>query len=81
MGYIEQLKLRIQKSETTARSVVESSLQSAEELNRTLNAFLDLNNQAPKQAEMVKQRGALAGIPIAIQCCLIGHETYVFIVA
>ncbi|HEY6120165.1 MAG TPA: Asp-tRNA(Asn)/Glu-tRNA(Gln) amidotransferase subunit GatA [Pyrinomonadaceae bacterium] len=77
MGYIEQLKLRLQKSETTARLVVESSLRSAEELNRTLNAFLELNNQAPKQAEMVEPRGALAGVPIAIKdnICVQGLQT------
>ena len=40
---IEQIRTRIGRGQTTARSVVESALDAAEKLNNTLNAFLQID--------------------------------------
>lgn len=65
--------------ETTPRRVVESSLDAAEELNPTLNAFLEIDRSgALKRTEsMTGQEGVLAGIPIAIKdnICVRGLQT------
>jgi aspartyl-tRNA(Asn)/glutamyl-tRNA(Gln) amidotransferase subunit A len=72
-------------SGTTARSVVESSLASAERLNATLNAFLQIDSQnAPGRADQIdslstveKQERPLAGVPVAIKdnICVRGLQT------
>jgi len=60
---------------TTARSVIESAIDSAEKLNETLNAFLQIDRKgAPDRAGAVDARSAaekqglsLAGVPVAIK--------------
>jgi aspartyl-tRNA(Asn)/glutamyl-tRNA(Gln) amidotransferase subunit A len=85
MGNIGELKRRLHAGETTARALVEVSLTSAQELNDTLNAFLDLDRSgALKRADTLDERirakgeiGALAGIPLAIKdnICVRGLQT------
>ena len=84
MGNIDELKSRIQAGETSARALVQRALNSAEELNDTLNAFLALNPAALERADAVDRRlktnsenGVLAGIPIAIKdnICVRGLQT------
>src|SRR6266536_4588752 len=85
-----EIRNEIIRRETSARAVVESALQAAEKLNRTLNAFLEIDRQAAlKRAEAIdtevaSQRTAgertlppLAGIPIAIKdnICVRGLQT------
>ncbi|MBC8032103.1 MAG: Asp-tRNA(Asn)/Glu-tRNA(Gln) amidotransferase subunit GatA [Pyrinomonadaceae bacterium] len=86
---IEALKNRISSGETTARAVVESSVDAAEKLNEPLNAFLQIDrNGAMTRAEEIdkslwSQNGdgtsvpALAGIPVAIKdnICVRGMQT------
>jgi aspartyl-tRNA(Asn)/glutamyl-tRNA(Gln) amidotransferase subunit A len=59
----------IGNGETTARRAVESSLDAAEKLNESLNAFLEIDRSgALKRAgSITDQAGMLAGIPIAIK--------------
>ena len=63
------LALLISSGETTARRAAESALAAAEELNETLNAFLEIDRSgALKRAELISGReGMLAGVPIAIK--------------
>lgn len=74
---IEGLRGRISSGETTARAVVEASHDAAENLNASLNAFLEIDKGAPNRAEAVDKEGALAGIPIAIKdnICVEGMQT------
>ena len=76
---IEGLRSRISSGKTTARAVVESSVNAAEKLNESLNAFLEIDrNGASKRAESIAaQDGALAGIPIAVKdnLCVEGMQT------
>ncbi|MEP6820567.1 MAG: Asp-tRNA(Asn)/Glu-tRNA(Gln) amidotransferase subunit GatA [bacterium] len=76
---VEGLRNRISSGETTARAVVESSVDAAEKLNESLNAFLEIDkNGAPKRAESLDaHKGALAGIPIAVKdnICVEGMQT------
>jgi len=86
---LEALRNRIASGETTARAVVESSLDAAEGLNENLNAFLQIDRAgALTRAEEIdkslwSQNGdgtsvpALAGIPIAIKdnICVRGMQT------
>jgi aspartyl-tRNA(Asn)/glutamyl-tRNA(Gln) amidotransferase subunit A len=76
---IEGMRSRISSGSTTARAVVESSVNAAEKLNESLNAFLEIDrNGAPKRAETIAaQDGALAGIPIAVKdnLCVEGMQT------
>ena len=59
MSNIEELKSRIETGETSARAIVEFSLDSAAELNETLNAFLDLDRtEALKRAGGVQVKAA-----------------------
>jgi aspartyl-tRNA(Asn)/glutamyl-tRNA(Gln) amidotransferase subunit A len=78
-GNIERLRNRIASGETTARSIVESSVSAAEKLNGTLNAFLEIDRSgALKRAESVaNESGLLAGIPLAIKdnICVRGLQT------
>jgi aspartyl-tRNA(Asn)/glutamyl-tRNA(Gln) amidotransferase subunit A len=73
---IESLRMRLINGETTARAVVESAVTSAEKLNETLNAFLqiDRDGSLSRAVEVDASRvgsdgeaSPLAGIPIAIK--------------
>jgi len=77
---IETLSTRIAKGETPARVVVESAVAAAEDLNNTLNAFLQIDrpgalrrateideNRAKPPASGTAAVPVLAGIPIAIK--------------
>jgi len=86
---IETLRDRISSGETTARAVVESSVNAAETLNESLNAFLQVDRSgALSRADEIdkslwSQNGdgtsipALAGIPIAVKdnICVRGLQT------
>ncbi len=83
---IETLCARIRERETTARAIVESSLDAAERLNETLNAFLQLDREgAPRRAveaeaaagPQAEGQSKLLGIPIAIKdnICVRGLQT------
>ncbi|MDT4897461.1 MAG: aspartyl-tRNA(Asn)/glutamyl-tRNA(Gln) amidotransferase subunit [Acidobacteriota bacterium] len=79
---IETLRAKIKNGETTARAVTEFSLDAAEQLNETLNAFLQLDRAgALSRAEEIDAAGetnrALNGIPIAIKdnICVRGLQT------
>lgn len=86
---IEVLRNRIANGETTARAVVESSVEAAETFNENLNAFLEIDRSgALTRAEEIDKSlwssngdGAsaptLAGIPIAIKdnICVRGMQT------
>src|SRR5437879_49004 len=69
----------ISSGELTARQAVESSLDAAENLNESLNAFLQIDRSGSlKRAEATKNRKTtLAGIPIAIKdnICVEGMQT------
>lgn len=79
MSEIESIRKRMASSQHTARSVVEASVNAAEKLNDTLNAFLQIDRAgAVKRAEEIdKDSGPLAGIPIAIKdnICVQGMQT------
>jgi aspartyl-tRNA(Asn)/glutamyl-tRNA(Gln) amidotransferase subunit A len=84
MSDIEILRSKISRRETTIRAVVESSLDAAEKLNDTLNAFLQIDRAgATRRAEELDGAGSsgsntpLAGIPIAIKdnICVRGLQT------
>jgi aspartyl-tRNA(Asn)/glutamyl-tRNA(Gln) amidotransferase subunit A len=80
---IETLRAKMTSGKTTARAVAESSLDAAERLNDTLNAFLQIDREgALRRAEELDaaindSNGALAGIPIAIKdnICVRGLQT------
>jgi aspartyl-tRNA(Asn)/glutamyl-tRNA(Gln) amidotransferase subunit A len=79
---IESLRAKISRGDATARAVAESSLDAAERLNETLNAFLQIDRAgALHRAEELDTAGdadgALAGIPIAIKdnICVRGLQT------
>lgn len=66
----------IKSGETSARAVVAASVKAAEELNETLNAFLEIDTKAPERAATSKN-GPLSGVPIAIKdnLCVRGMQT------
>ena len=70
---IETVRSRLNNGETTARSVVESSLNAAEKLNETLNAFLQIDRAgAIARADEIDssesfRNAPLAGVPVAIK--------------
>ncbi|HET6891048.1 MAG TPA: amidase family protein, partial [Pyrinomonadaceae bacterium] len=76
---IEILRQRLASGDATARSIVESAVDAAENLNETLNAFLQIDRAGALQhAERLDKSSAtgktnqsidstLAGIPIAIK--------------
>src|SRR2546423_2118212 len=70
---IETLRSRLSNGEATARFVVESSLDSAEKLNETLNAFLQIDRAgALARADEIDssknlRNAPLAGVPVAIK--------------
>jgi aspartyl-tRNA(Asn)/glutamyl-tRNA(Gln) amidotransferase subunit A len=81
---IVQLRDRIAGGEASARSVIESVVGAAEELNESLNAFLEIDRQGAltRAAEIDQQPSTdavpvLAGIPIAIKdnICVRGLQT------
>ncbi|MDT5059939.1 MAG: aspartyl-tRNA(Asn)/glutamyl-tRNA(Gln) amidotransferase subunit [Acidobacteriota bacterium] len=80
---IETMRANISERETTARAVVESSVDAAEKLNDTLNAFLQIDRAgALRRAEELDEatgdsKQTLAGIPIAIKdnICVRGLQT------
>lgn len=78
---IPDLAGRIARGETTARALVESALTAAEQLNETLNAFLQIDRKGAMQRvdtiERQSENKPLAGIPIAIKdnLCVRGLQT------
>ena len=75
---IEGLRSRISSGETTARAVVESSVNAAEKLNESLNAFLEIaRDGALRRADSLDGKDSLSGIPIAIKdnICVEGMQT------
>jgi aspartyl-tRNA(Asn)/glutamyl-tRNA(Gln) amidotransferase subunit A len=78
MSEIDLLNASITGGKTTVTAVVESSINAAEKLNETLNAFLEIDrsNNALQRSGGGKE-GALAGIPIAIKdnICVKGLQT------
>src|SRR2546425_1649829 len=82
-----QLRDRIARGETKARSVVESAIGAAEKLNESLNAFLEIDRKGALaraaeiddlvKADSASKPGALAGVPIAIKdnLCVRGLQT------
>src|ERR1043166_7062017 len=73
MESIGDLRTSIVRGESTARAAVSSAVDSAEKLNETLNAFLQIDRPGALQraadidAGSDKATTALAGIPIAIK--------------
>ncbi len=63
--------------ETTARAAVESSVNAAEKLNKSLNAFLEIDRNGALERADENRSGALAGIPIAVKdnLCVQGMQT------
>ncbi len=84
---IHTLRNRLLSGGTTARAVVESAIQAAEDFNESLNAFLEIDRTGSlSRAETIdiriaKKEGAdslaLAGIPIAVKdnICVRGLQT------
>jgi len=79
---IDQIHRHISQGATSVRSVVETAVTAAEELNGSLNAFLKIDRQgALARAAEIETQGtegaALAGIPIAIKdnICVRGLQT------
>jgi aspartyl-tRNA(Asn)/glutamyl-tRNA(Gln) amidotransferase subunit A len=72
---ISEITSRIGRGEVSARATVESAVAAAEDLNDTLNAFLEIDREgALKRAETIDERaranadiGPLAGVPMAIK--------------
>jgi aspartyl-tRNA(Asn)/glutamyl-tRNA(Gln) amidotransferase subunit A len=85
MSDIETLRGRMARGETTARAVVETSLDAAERLNEQLNAFLEIDREGAlkRASELDATEGVhtdllpLAGVPIAIKdnICVRGLQT------
>jgi len=83
MESIGNLRTSIVRGESTARATVSSAVDSAEKLNETLNAFLQIDRPGALQraadidAGSDKATTALAGIPIAIKdnICVRGMQT------
>src|SRR6266436_992341 len=80
MSEIESIRKGLASGQRTARALVESSVNAAEKLNPTLNAFLQIDRAgAIKRAEEVGKNSAspLAGIPIAVKdnICVEGLQT------
>jgi aspartyl-tRNA(Asn)/glutamyl-tRNA(Gln) amidotransferase subunit A len=85
---IETLLERVARGETTARAIVEPTIDAAEKLNETLNAFLQIDREgalrradevdaASSSSQADTQSSALAGIPVAIKdnICVRGLQT------
>src|SRR5438445_8007255 len=73
MESIANLNHSVMRGETTARATVESSINAAESLNDSLNAFLQIDREGALQRADEVDRSAnkdtlpLAGIPVAIK--------------
>jgi aspartyl-tRNA(Asn)/glutamyl-tRNA(Gln) amidotransferase subunit A len=85
---IETLRERVARGETTAHAIVEPSIDAAEKLNETLNAFLQIDREgalaraseadaAASSSQVASQSSPLLGIPIAIKdnICVRGMQT------
>jgi aspartyl-tRNA(Asn)/glutamyl-tRNA(Gln) amidotransferase subunit A len=78
---ISDLSSRIARGETTAQAVVESAVNAAEQLNETLNAFLEIDRKGALARaagiDQQKKSGPLAGIPVAVKdnLCVRGMQT------
>jgi aspartyl-tRNA(Asn)/glutamyl-tRNA(Gln) amidotransferase subunit A len=83
MPSIANLRDSIARGETTARATAEAALNSADKLNGTLNAFLEIDREGALQraeeidADPGKAQMPLAGVPIAIKdnICVRGMQT------
>ena len=83
MPSIVETRNRIVRAETTARGLAEAALDEAENLNDTLNAFLEIDRegalQRADQIDASSQKSAmpLAGVPVAIKdnICVRGMQT------
>ncbi len=67
----------VRNGEATPRRTVDWSLDAAEKLNPTLNAFLEIDRSgAVKRADSIGQQGTLAGVPIAVKdnICVLGMQ-------
>ncbi len=75
---IENIHGRIASGDTTSRGVVEASVNAAEKLNPTLNAFLEVDRKGALQRadETASSDGLLRGVPIAIKdnICVVGLQ-------
>jgi aspartyl-tRNA(Asn)/glutamyl-tRNA(Gln) amidotransferase subunit A len=81
---ISELARQVASGEVTARATVERSVNAAEELNETLNAFLQIDRKgALARADEIDERksdnktSVLAGVPIAVKdnLCVRGLQT------
>ncbi len=81
---ISELRGKIQSKEVTAVQVVESFLDRIKILNKSLNAFITLNEKALEEADKIDKKiskgekvGDLAGMPIAVKdmLCTKGIKT------
>src|ERR1041385_8316455 len=78
-----ELRERIARGDTTARGAVQTSLDAAEKLNDTLNAFLEIDRKGGLlRADSIdlksdKSSMELGGVPIAIKdnICVRGLQT------
>src|SRR5688572_25146545 len=78
MSLIESIKSGITSGERKARDGVEASVNAAEKLNDSLNAFLQIDGSgAIQRASSNATEGPLTGIPIAIKdnICVKGLQT------
>jgi aspartyl-tRNA(Asn)/glutamyl-tRNA(Gln) amidotransferase subunit A len=70
---IQSIRDALMRGETTARAVVSRSLEAAESLNETLNAFLEIDREgalsraAELEREGVGSSRRLAGVPLAVK--------------
>ena len=81
-GEIEELRTRVARGEATARTIVETSVNAAENLNDTLNAFLQIDRagsiQRAEQLDNTRNTDhPLAGVPVAIKdnICVVGMQS------
>jgi aspartyl-tRNA(Asn)/glutamyl-tRNA(Gln) amidotransferase subunit A len=80
---VSTLRQRLERGDTTARKTAESAIDTAETLNESLNAFLQIDREgALKRADEVDKNSnqndlPLAGVPIAIKdnICVKGLQT------
>ncbi|MFN2530374.1 MAG: Asp-tRNA(Asn)/Glu-tRNA(Gln) amidotransferase subunit GatA [Pyrinomonadaceae bacterium] len=78
---ITEIGARLRAKDTTARAIVEASLDAAERLNDTLNAFLQIDRSGALQRasiiDMDLSASPLAGIPVAVKdnICVRGMQT------
>ncbi|HKO43301.1 MAG TPA: Asp-tRNA(Asn)/Glu-tRNA(Gln) amidotransferase subunit GatA [Pyrinomonadaceae bacterium] len=77
MSVIDSIKSGIASGNKNARDIVEASVNAAEKLNGSLNAFLQIDRSGAVQRAASATDGALAGVPIAIKdnICVKGLQT------